>query len=358
MSAPTLPDARGGHLRVLYSFDGVSGDDPIAGLTQYKGFLYGGAVNGGAGGWGTIYRLSVTGKLKVMHAFDQADGADPQGELLPMAGKLYGLASGGPQGAGEIYALTSSGKFSVVYAFALSDGAQPQAGLVQVAGTLYGTTQIGGRYNEGTVFALNPSGHLRVLHDFGSYSGDGTQPGSTLVFWRNKLYGTTSSGGTYDDGTAFSIALSGKEEIVYSLGAATDGIDPTLSTITPLNGLLYGTTQSGGTHGQGVVFVIGPSGSGRTLYNFGDSADDGSAPLSGVVAYRGALYGTTNRGGSQGMGTIFRVTAGGKETVEFSFSGGNGQAPWARLLLEGSNLYGTTLVGGRDSNGTAFRFTP
>jgi uncharacterized repeat protein (TIGR03803 family) len=172
------------------------------------------------------------------------------------------------------------------------------------------------------------------------------------------VYGRTAGGGTYNGGTVFSLTTAGKETVVHSFGEGGDGKSPTRSNLTPLDGALFGTTYEGGSHGHGIVFKVLQSSAVQTLYNFGDNKGDGAAPAAGVIAYRNALYGTTDGGGANKQGTIFRVTPNGEEFVLYSLSRDNGTESTSRLLLEGANMYGTLSSGGAYREGTAFRFTP
>src|SRR5437667_5036282 len=88
------------------------------------------------------------------------------------AGRQYSTThDGGAAGYGTVYKLAPSGNFTVLHAFNSSDGTAPYAGLIQdSAGNLYGTTQYGGASGYGTVYKLAPSGDLTVLHSFDYYS--------------------------------------------------------------------------------------------------------------------------------------------------------------------------------------------
>jgi uncharacterized repeat protein (TIGR03803 family) len=66
------------------------------------------------------------------------------------------------------------------------------------------------------VFSVTPSGRVKVLYSFGSTSGDGSYPLAELTRLNGKLYGTTYYGGACNDGTVFSITLSGKEKVLHS----------------------------------------------------------------------------------------------------------------------------------------------
>jgi uncharacterized repeat protein (TIGR03803 family) len=88
------------------------------------------------------------------------------------------------------------------------DGELPQAGLTNVSGTLYGTTYGGGTNKDGTVFAITTAGAETIIHNFGPFnSKDGESPDAGLINVKGTLYGTTSQGGKYGDGTVFALSL-------------------------------------------------------------------------------------------------------------------------------------------------------
>jgi uncharacterized repeat protein (TIGR03803 family) len=122
------------------------------------------------------------------------------------------------------------------------------------------------------------------------------------------LYGTTLRGGSYGDGTVYSISTAGTEQVLHSFGKGTDGRSPQASLIA-VNGTLYGTTSRGGAHASnadisgGTVFSVDiATGKERVLHSFSGSetigSSDGTYPLVGLIALKGVLYGTTAFGGS------------------------------------------------------------
>jgi uncharacterized repeat protein (TIGR03803 family) len=275
---------------------------------------------------------------------------------------------------------------SIIYSFVYgtSDGLNPNSNLIPDGkGNFYGTTEYGGTvgapYNfDGTVFELSPASGggwtEAVLSSFGSVSGDGIQPVAGLVFdSAGNLYGTTISGGTYNEGTVFELSpQSGggwTEKVIYSFGTATnDGNSPRRGTLVfDAKGNLYGTTNEGGTNGaspgDGTVFELSPGNGGvwteKIIYNFGANTTDGINPRSGVIFdAAGNLYGTTYSGGSYNYGTVYELTpgAGGTwtETVlhNFDINDVDGANPVAGLIFDGQgNLYGTTYYGGNYGNG-------
>lgn len=203
----------------------------------------------------------------------------------------------------------------------------------------------------------------QVIKSFGtpgaSYPEAGLLQGSD-----GGLYGTSSFGGATGNGTVFRLGTNGSEFVLlYSFkGADGDGSAPFGGLIQGADGALYGTTQSGGTTRNGTVFKLNTNGSGyQVLYSFtGIGGGDGALPYTGVVQGKdGALYGTCAVGGINDGGTVFKVNTNGSDyTVLLSFTGvgTNGGDPEA-ALIQGSDgaLYGTTLSGGPSGGGTVFR---
>jgi uncharacterized protein (TIGR03437 family) len=130
------------------------------------------------------------------------------------------------------------------------------------------------------------------------------------------------------------------------------------SIIQGADGNFYGTATGGGTHGQGTVFKMTPGGVLATLYNFGSSASDGNYPQGALLqASDGNFYGTTATGGTQNLGTVFKVTPSGAETILYNFcqqdSCADGAYPLAGLVQGADgNLYGTTANGGVATQGS------
>ncbi len=266
-------------------------------------------------------------------------------------------------------ASAQSDSFVVLHDFSgTPDGATPYATLVRATdGTLYGSTYEGGVSNRGTVFKIDVAGKATVLYSF-TGSQDGGSPWSGLVLdSAGNLYGTTYSGGEYGSGTVFKLDETGAETVLYSFGATPeDGAFPFSGLIVDQEGNFYGTTQLGGTAGLGTVFKLDSTDRETVLYQFAGTPD-GAYPYGGLVRDQsGNLYGTTLNGGrfkhcssgsGFGCGTVFKLDKSGKETVLHSFGGTvkDGALPYAGLILGSSNtLYGTTNGGGALTDGTVF----
>ncbi len=213
-------------------------------------------------------------------------------------------------------------------------GLSPQSALISdAAGNLYGTTSEGGTYGGGTAFELSPAAGggwtETVLHNFNQNGTDGAFPDAGLVFdAAGNLYGTTSAGGLYYDGTVFELspAVGGgwTETMLHNfIDNGTDGVRPEAGLIFDAAGNLYGTTITGGTNycngyfgnSCGTVFQLSPTeGGGWTetvLHNFIDNGTDGWQPYAGLIFdAAGNLYGTTILGGTYNcVGPLVAVAA-------------------------------------------------
>ena len=113
------------------------------------------------------------------------------------------------------------------------------------------------------------------------------------------LFGTTSAGGAYGDGTVFEIAKTptGYASTPTTLVSFNSSNGSEGSLIADANGDLFGTTEEGGAYGDGAVFEIAKTPAGyastpTTLVSFNDS--DGLEPYGGLIAdASGDLFGTT-----------------------------------------------------------------
>lgn len=355
---------------VLYSFtghQGRSGGHPSAPLINVDGTFYG-TTSGTARGlarYGTVFSITISGVEKPIVVFkDGPKGATP-GDLIDIGGTLFGTtAAGGSNGLGTVFSMTRAGRLTTLHSFSggSGDGARPN-GLVNVDGTLYGTTSTGGTHGDGTVFSITPSGTETVLYNFAGSPTDGAMPVAPLIDVQGTLYGTTANAGKYAQGTVFKISPSGKETVLYSFrGGTKDGAGP-LAALVDVHGVLYSTTWSGGSvhcgGGCGTVFAITPAGKERIFHVFQAGTTDGAYPNAAVVGVDGTLYGTTSMGGANGVGTVFAITSSRRESVLHSFGGGaDGVYPEAALHNTNGTLYGTTFYGGSFAAGTVFALTP
>ena len=302
-----------------------------------------------------------------------------------------------------------------------ADGENPVASLTpDGAGNFYGTTQLGGANMRGTVFELSPNGvggyDESVLYSFCSLSSctDGNEPTSNVIFdGAGNLYGTACSGGANGQGVASACSDSSDgfgvvfelspepgggcsggsnrgngwcETVLHSFLSTPDGASPFSGVTWDTKGNLYGTTYGGGS-GKGTVYELSPNGSGgwseSMLYSFcaQPNCADGAYPDGQVQAANGALYATTENGGTHAAGTVFGLSPqprggcpngsytgnGWCEAILHTFAGHpkDGNYPTGTPALDGAgNLYGTTVYGGGgncDADlgcGTVWKLTP
>jgi uncharacterized repeat protein (TIGR03803 family) len=195
------------------------------------------------------------------------------------------------------------------------------------------------------------SSKYRVLYSFNGR--DGKYPVASLIDVNGILYGTTTGGGTHGlapkDGVVFSITTDGAEHVLHDFGkGARDGAYPG-AALNDLNGTLYGTTELGNKANTGTVFSITTSGVEHVLYSFGEFGPSGMQPSAKLIDMGGTFYSTTNFGGSSNLGTVFSVTPSGKENTLYSFGHPyltDGEIPATRLVNVHGTLYGTTYDGG------------
>jgi uncharacterized repeat protein (TIGR03803 family) len=249
----------GGTARELYSYRGGS---PNGGLLEMNGTLYGTATDeppigtySSANPWGAVFEVSTSGtRGGTLYSFKGGtDGNDPVAGLIEVNGALYGTTfEGGANNLGTVFMVSTSGTERVLYSFKGGmDGQYPNGGLTIAAnGALYGTTyEGGGADNVGTIFEVSTSGTERVVYRF-KWGTDGDFPNGGLTIAANgDLYGTTYQGGENNLGTIFEVNTSGTERVLHSFG--TDGGGPQ-SSLIEVNGALYGTTRSG------TVFKVSP----------------------------------------------------------------------------------------------------
>jgi uncharacterized repeat protein (TIGR03803 family) len=257
--------------------------------------------------------------------------------------------------------------FKVVYNFnGAADGANPLNGLMLTStGVMYGTTDSGGAYDNGALFSF-ANGKATRVHSFQA-GADGAQPQSFLIQDKSgNLYGTTYAGGAYGDGTVFRISGT-TETILHVFGShLDDGAAPQAGLTMDSAGNLYGTTTKGGTSGHGTVFMLSRNTNGtwteKTLHNFSGDPD-GSAPVAGVTLdSSGNVYGTTSDGGAHGYGTIFELKKASSwaESILHSFQNlTDGATPYAGLIAgPAGSLFGAATDGGQQGGGTVFQLVP
>jgi uncharacterized repeat protein (TIGR03803 family) len=383
---------------VIYSFGSLTGatdgEYPNCHLIADKsGNLYGTTYNGGnSSSLGVVFELkpgsggSWTESVLYTFTGGTTDGQNPATSLvMDASGNLYGMTRyGGASNQGTVFELTNAGKGkwteTIIHSFSgyPKDGAQPYFNELSFdsSGNLYGTTQSGGLHNYGTVFVMASSKgkwSFKTIHNFAA-STDGANPyGALTVGADGYFYGATLSGGVYyNDGTVYELFESrgvwtGK--VIYYFSGGYPGENPYAGLVL-VNGSLYGSTRQGGTDNLGTVFKLAPGKTGGTwtqsiVYNFTGGSSDGEYPYYGdslIADSSGNLYGMTYQGGISDAGTVYELVnnkGSYTEKVLYSFVGGDdGANPLGSLVMVKTNLYGTTPNGGAHGVGTTFEIKP
>ncbi len=297
-----------GAFETLHAFDVGEGQNPVAGPWEGDGQLFGTTNYGDeATALGTFYRMATDGSITVLHEFsDDPSGApteltfasdgnfygvsgtqvvrvnptgavEPVGDLLPFVpqpgltegpdGALYGVMSGGGQ-SGTVFRMTLDGSYSTIHEFSGIDGSTPNGGLLAHSdGYLYGTTQLGGPstglgHAAGTVFRVNPAGQFSTVYVFSEdVAGDGDFCNGYLIEASDgSIYGTTAGYLGLAGGSVFRLDAAGNESVVHLFAHnSDDGSSPRQGLIQASDGLLYGTTVSGGRDFYGTVYRIDSS---------------------------------------------------------------------------------------------------
>jgi uncharacterized repeat protein (TIGR03803 family) len=285
--SPPVPPSTQWTETILHSFGSSSSDgqDPRGTLVfDAAGNLYGVTEEGGSSVVGTAYELSPAGggvwNESIIHTFTTGTGWLPSGGMiLDASGNLYGVTGfGGGEGDGVVFELSPAGggswSYTILHNFTSgSDGSFPEGGLVfDSAGNLYGITAYGNPIGNGTVFELSPSSGgtwtETIIHAFATPT-DGAIPNGAPVFnSAGALLGTTLGGGTGSCpetaacGIVFELHFAGgawHERILHDFNEkGTDGFFPTSGVVLDSAGNAYGTTEYGGTAGDGTVYLLKP----------------------------------------------------------------------------------------------------
>lgn len=382
----------GSSVRTIYQLTPSDGLGPVAGLLLASdGRFYGTTTLGAAsqlGSTGTVFGLTPDGSgFSVIYRFDpystvnvlgapiNVNGASPEADLIEgPGGFLYGTTrDGGPNGTGVVFKLAKDGSgFAVLHAFGpvtsaasvsppiSAEGINPLGALVAQGDYLYGTASSGGANGSGTLFRVAADGSaFELLYTFSaltananglSTNGDGAAPIAGMTSGGDgQLYGVTNLGGAGGNGTVYRYDPVANTLTTLHAFDGVKGARPTGELLLAQNGLLYGSTVTGGTNAQGntttfgTLFSIGRDGSGFTsLWSFQGS--DGSSPTGRMLQLDASTFvGLAAGGGKCSQGVLYSFSLAGNEVKGVTNCGqrknsGGGSAGPLLLLLLGSLL--------------------
>jgi uncharacterized repeat protein (TIGR03803 family) len=304
-------DATTHMLSVLHAFrDAPDASRPLSGvIVDSAGNLYGTTESGGINNAGAVYKIDTARVETILHSFNGVDGGQVTAGLArDPAGNFYAPTySGGLYGEGVVFWINTLGTEKTLYQFVGPDGSRPYGRVARdSSGNLYGTTASGGAYGEGNAFKLSPNGTLTVLHNFtGGADGTGSSADSLLDAAGN-LYSTSAGGGDFGFGTVFKIDSTGNLTVLHSF-SGPDGANPAAGLVFDAAGNLYGNTVNGGDFNLGVVFKIDPLGNETVLHSFAGNPDGQRPTATMLVARDGTIFGSTGQGGTHDAGTLFRL---------------------------------------------------
>lgn len=362
MSANAAP--KKSQFKVLHNFaggtkDGCTSNSRIT--TDGAGNIYGTSLFCGLDNGGVVFKLASDGTETILHAFTGGpDGLEPHGGVTLMRnGDMYGTTTGGGKNRfGTLFKLTRKDKLKVLHDFVNNEGEGATGNLYRdKAGNFYGTSPIGGAGGSGTVFKYGTDGTFTVLHTFNGT--DGSNPNEGLVADKaDSLYGVAFEGGTHNWGTVFKIDSAGNFSTLHNFTDSPDGAEPFGRLAIDRDGNLYGSTVRGGTSGLGTVFKLAPDGTLTTLYSF-TNGTGGANPYGDMLLVGKDLFSTTTTGGDPSCrcGVIYEITSKGNEKVLHTFTGTDGSGYSAGLTLDNDMFYGTVQNGGIDNYGDVFSLT-
>lgn len=364
-------------ITTVAAFLGNDGSQPNGLALDSSGNLFGTTLMGGAEtylnipGDGTVFEIANgSSTITSLASFNGIDGKSPLGDLVQdSSGDFFGTTEFGMGGtyAGSVFEIVKGSSSITTFAtFNSANSYFPEPELsIDSSGDLFGTTEEGPN-GQGTIFEI-ASGSTTITSLAAGL--DGSQiPYSVTPDSSGNLFGTTYTGGASGDGTVFELARGSSTVITLATFDDTNGANPAAGVTLDSSGDLFGTTTNGGEYGNGTVFEIARGGSNANSTIITLASFNGAGPSAGVTLdSSGDLFGTTPLGGAFGYGSVYEIVHGSSAIITlFSFNGGNGGGLNAGVILDSSgDLFGTTSfaldadpINPYDNGGTVFELIP
>ena len=337
-------------LSVVHQFPQALVETPKFLALSEDGNLYGATSAVGSSN-GTVFRLSRGSAYTTIATFDYARDGGPFGApFLGKGGLLYGMTfDGGPTGIGTVYKILPDGTIKTVIAFTGTNGMYP-TGLVQTrGGMLYGTTYYGRSHGDGNAYRLSPGGTFTSIVSCTLQSC--LYPISLVTGADGNVYGISEGDkqGFENNGQLFAITPKFRTEVNFNNTPA----DRPWNLELGRDGSLYGLTQDFYTYRSHFFRFTPPD----TLTFLGSYHFPGSGAFGPQIqAPDGNFYGTL-RGDIHHPGWVYQLTPAGAFHIVGTFNGTDGAAPDELALGADGALYGTTEVGGSTGGGVIFKLT-
>ncbi|NOT76695.1 MAG: T9SS type A sorting domain-containing protein [Cyclobacteriaceae bacterium] len=342
---------------------------PGSPMIASNGKVYGMTINGGSPSTssGVLFEYDlVTTNYKRIHFKNTEKGYYPDGGVIVANNKIYGMLTQGGvalnNGSGLLYEFDPvTSLYSIKFSFDVTNGDGPGGNSLMLANNnkIYGTTSLGGTNGTGVLFEFDPvTGVYTKKVDF--FGTKGSRPRGQLVqAFNGKLYGVTNTDGANNRGTIFEYDLSGVYTVKYNFSDAL-GYNPGLKLELAANGKLYGTLKEGGVNNVGILFEYDPATNVYTKkYDFTLAS---AYPSRGLTISRNQkLYGFTEEGGLNDGGILYEYDlATNVFTKKFDVASGNNFGFSFGRMAVGCNgkLYGSTQDGGSSSTGQIFEYDP
>jgi uncharacterized repeat protein (TIGR03803 family) len=348
-------------------FDGLNGHFPESSLFQASsGLLYGVTTLGGSENAGVLFSYYPISDSysKIIDFNSYLNGKSPHGSLTTASqGKFYGMTyEGGENNLGVIFEFDSHFRnYKLLHSFNGVDGAHPDGSLNIISGKLFGTTNHGGINDSGVLFEFDVDLNLYTIkHLFTNVNSEGYEPVGALLFSNGLLYGMTQFGGTYAAGVIYTYDIESSNYTVVHHFQDTLGIYPNGELIKAGNGMLYGLTQQGGENDLGTLFSFDPATNEYSvLLSF--SEENGGHPKGSLLkATNGNLYGLTAQIPDGINGSLFEydLVSENGYSVLFTFNTNSLGVDPQGSLEETFNgkLFGLTNKGGDGDFGVFFEY--
>jgi uncharacterized repeat protein (TIGR03803 family) len=339
----------------LYSFsnNGTDPQTPSALIIDGIGNLYGTSISGGAFNNGAVFKITPKGALSLLYSFngnDSTDAVSPINLVRDSKGNLYGDTRALVKSyVGDLFELTpqSDGTYTFTSLYAAPDVAAQI--VLNPADDLFWLNcgyEGGPTCDNNTSLNEVSNGQNSKLYFFtstGFYAS-----GNYAMDKSGNIYGTEAGdGGQSSWGLVYKWSPVSGYSVVHTFNGS-DGSDPN-ALRQDAAGDLYGTTSGGGTNGFGTVFKISSTGTLSTLYNFCSRKNcaDGIYPYGALTLdAKGNIFGVLNSG-------IFELTSGGVERLLYN-SGSVFMGP-GLVKDKAGNFYGTTINGGSAGLGSVYK---
>lgn len=368
---PALP--AGSNTTIIKHFDPASGGNASNNeMIVYNNKLYGCTIYGGTNSQGVLFELNPVGNIftKLVDFNYSSTGASPQGKLVANGTKFLGLCStGGVNGTGTVYEWDPANPSAITKKADFAPNnydapVNPGSTLVLFNSKFYGTTYNAGFVNQGNLFEYDPASNNITKKQSFNAAENGRIPYGKPVLLNGKIYGVCNQGPQEIFGSAYgclwqfdpSSAVYTRKFLFNNVNNAANGRNP-LSAPIAYNGKLYGTTSNGGTSDWGVLYEFDPV---TDTYSKKDMQPIGGAyPVSEPTLYSNKLYGMTNASGTGNNGIIYSYDISSStltKLLDVQNSGSN--VPSGGFTLYNNKLYGVTSGGGANNVGAIIMYDP